>query len=726
MAAGNLNKASIEELLEAEAETVERLADIRKALLEKIDPLIAMRFRIGNSGRFTERERQIFNLATQGKQNKEIACDLRMSLRTVKFHMTNILEKTGATNRRELPAMLALMVFLILACFGNLRAQTITPGAVSTVMSAAQRIASIGMYFPDGNMGAFQLSGTSYVFGPDDGNIGFTGFTLPDLGNWNSGLSLISVSSNIGHGGAGSFDQDYAGGGPVYYDAKDNILIGMYHGEFHYNPPGDGSVEYSSLGLAYSNDLGTNWNKLGEIITNQTTRTGNCNADIGSGSLVAVGIYFYAYYTDTPSGCGNSQVAVARALVTDVIAAAMAGTPFTSGAGTLFMKYTGSGTWTGDGVSDLANPQNGGGAFTAILPYQGSTFFGFPTVAFNAYISQYVICYSNQFISIDCNLSADGVTNWGSPVTAVGGGGSPPNGLYYPTLLNPAGGDPQTLGPNFYVYYDDPFGNWSNTLIKRVAMVAAPAVQIPAPSTITLEWTNPAPPAGQTISGDVVFRAQCTGTVTGSTYPNGAVVGVCSQEAGFSSLYILNSLPNPNCSLSGPYTGCFVDNAIVPGLSYVYEVEAVTSCSPCSPSSAASVPSNTIAVSIPGGPGSPPPPGPVPPPPIVSGPPQLNPPPIQQQSGLALAGQNQSIGPPSIPQTAGSFRGTTERVTATWTDTAGAATYYILWGAGKILQTGAPSATTAGHYMISWSGIPVGQIFLEVCDSQGCSWTPVQ
>lgn len=109
-----------------------------------------------------------------------------------------------------------------------------------------------------------------------------------------------------------------------------------------------------------------------------------------------------------------------------------------------------------------------------------------------------------------------------------------------------------------------------------------------------------------------------------------------------------------------------------------------------------------------------PPPVPVPPTP----PPAPNPPgPATNLTIIALA---QSIGAPSIPQTNGSYRDTTQTFTASWTDQPGVSTAYVLWGNGKILKVDAPAATNAGRYSFSWSGIPVTSASLEICDSAQC------
>jgi DNA-binding NarL/FixJ family response regulator len=49
----------------------------------------------------TPREMEVLKLLVQGKQNKEIAAELSITERTVKFHISSILGKLGAGNRTE-------------------------------------------------------------------------------------------------------------------------------------------------------------------------------------------------------------------------------------------------------------------------------------------------------------------------------------------------------------------------------------------------------------------------------------------------------------------------------------------------------------------------------------------------------------------------------------------------------------------------------------------------
>jgi DNA-binding NarL/FixJ family response regulator len=55
----------------------------------------------------TERELEVLHLLAQGMPNKEIAAQLIISERTVKFHVSSIMGKLGATNRTEAVAIAA-------------------------------------------------------------------------------------------------------------------------------------------------------------------------------------------------------------------------------------------------------------------------------------------------------------------------------------------------------------------------------------------------------------------------------------------------------------------------------------------------------------------------------------------------------------------------------------------------------------------------------------------
>ncbi len=52
--------------------------------------------------KLTDREREVMTLAVQGHSNKQIACCLGISHRTVEIHKSKIMQKTGASNLLDL------------------------------------------------------------------------------------------------------------------------------------------------------------------------------------------------------------------------------------------------------------------------------------------------------------------------------------------------------------------------------------------------------------------------------------------------------------------------------------------------------------------------------------------------------------------------------------------------------------------------------------------------
>ena len=57
--------------------------------------------RLGNALARAEREQGVLVLLAQGKRNKEISRSLFISERTVKFHVSALMQKLGASNRTE-------------------------------------------------------------------------------------------------------------------------------------------------------------------------------------------------------------------------------------------------------------------------------------------------------------------------------------------------------------------------------------------------------------------------------------------------------------------------------------------------------------------------------------------------------------------------------------------------------------------------------------------------
>ena len=60
------------------------------------------------TARLTHREEEVLRLLVLGKANKEIANELGISPRTVKFHVGNLLQKFKVTSRLELLSFWAM------------------------------------------------------------------------------------------------------------------------------------------------------------------------------------------------------------------------------------------------------------------------------------------------------------------------------------------------------------------------------------------------------------------------------------------------------------------------------------------------------------------------------------------------------------------------------------------------------------------------------------------
>ena len=73
-----------------------------------LDPRIAARVvALSSAPRLSAREREVLRLVAAGRSNKEIAAELRIAERTVKFHVTSIFDKLGAENRAQAVAVAA-------------------------------------------------------------------------------------------------------------------------------------------------------------------------------------------------------------------------------------------------------------------------------------------------------------------------------------------------------------------------------------------------------------------------------------------------------------------------------------------------------------------------------------------------------------------------------------------------------------------------------------------
>ncbi len=98
-------EASAEELVAAVRALYEGLVVAAPGLLPLPEPSLFLggEERAGErpAGTLTERESQVLQLLAQGLANKQIAAALGISEHTVKFHVSSLYAKLGATNRAE-------------------------------------------------------------------------------------------------------------------------------------------------------------------------------------------------------------------------------------------------------------------------------------------------------------------------------------------------------------------------------------------------------------------------------------------------------------------------------------------------------------------------------------------------------------------------------------------------------------------------------------------------
>ncbi len=353
----------------------------------------------------------------------------------------------------------------------------------SPVLTVAQRTA-LGFKDgpPDGTLGVLLNNGTYSFYGA-----ALSGSTCPGTpgvqGTYRLGGSLTAITATYGctaliqPGGDPNkytFDTNYAGGGPVLSvtsAAGQAGVLHVYHGEFHGGVCGTGTCTYASLGMAFSEDGGATFQKMGEIVQPYATRSTQINAgketQVGGGTLVLAdangdhianvtaaspsSVYLYVFYYDAdPSAASPCDVGqclgVARAQLSAVLTAAFAGN--TAAFPTLFTKFYNSG-WTQPGTSGDPNAAANSGHYTPVIAATGA----FPSVVYDSTTQQYVIAYAAANHTSIMMQHGSSLLSWSGPVaTGVVTDGT--NALLYPTLVG-EGGDPTTSSGEPWLFYLD-------------------------------------------------------------------------------------------------------------------------------------------------------------------------------------------------------------------------------------------------------------------------------
>jgi hypothetical protein len=292
------------------------------------------------------------------------------------------------------------------------------------------------------------------------------------------------------------FDRDYGGGGPVipFISGSTTGLLMTYHGEVHWKAPsGDGLCDnvpcfYGSLGLAVSTDGGVTFIPVGQIIqpyeSLPTFMGGGKNLPVGYGPMVVAdangkpiatpvtnpqGAYVYVFFEDVdPQGtgiCANGAcLAVARAPLTDLLAAALPPSGSPSAVASVFKKYDSSATnpWSAAGTSGTPDESGMSGHFTPLFNDEHGQA---PTVMYDNTVGAYLLAYLSTN-TIRLRTSTD-LIHWSLPVTTY----SPQAGrtLQYPSLIG-EGSDPLIGGAAPRLYYSSfaTFPDWSSALFETV------------------------------------------------------------------------------------------------------------------------------------------------------------------------------------------------------------------------------------------------------------------
>lgn len=76
--------------------------EVKNAWIEKREARAALIDELNGAGSITKREEEILEKVRQGSANKEIAANLFIETRTVKYHVSNLMRKFNVKSRLEL------------------------------------------------------------------------------------------------------------------------------------------------------------------------------------------------------------------------------------------------------------------------------------------------------------------------------------------------------------------------------------------------------------------------------------------------------------------------------------------------------------------------------------------------------------------------------------------------------------------------------------------------
>jgi hypothetical protein len=366
------------------------------------------------------------------------------------------------TVRRATVKLAALL--LVVACADQVLASPILAVGDREVIYTTSQRRNLGLdFWPDGNMGvAAAGNGQIHFYAANSSSSVRTTGTLDAPGMSKQNVNIYGASG-----------YNYLAGGPIYQDPTTGTRLMVYHAEVHGN---SAQQFYTTLGLAVATDnSGLNFQDLGAVVRSNLPITLNRSIDMGGGSLTSVNGDLYIHYRDYMADGSISQLAVAKAPLSQVISNAI------GRQSTQFTKYY-NGSWSQPGLGGLSSP------LEAANPNNG-----WSSVTYNDYLNQFVMATteksSNDAGNLYLSTSTDGI-NWGQRQAIA----LDPGEQFYPSLVG-MGTDPSRTGQSFYVYYTDSqsgvWSRWNDALLVRrqVTFNPAPANQPTVPVT-TQGWTS--------------------------------------------------------------------------------------------------------------------------------------------------------------------------------------------------------------------------------------------
>lgn len=374
--------------------------------------------------------------------------------------------------------LLLALVLAVFTCQHEAKAQSFTVSPPITVFTP-QQLGQVGIDFPDGAIGVVKRSGSYVIFGAGGsfGNIGPGG---NPTGSYEFAGTLDSFSPahytsaqhptpalQIGRvqpsPDGRDFDRDYAGGGATYAFSVDGTpeLVQIYHGEYHPDYPA-GSPWYGGSGMAVSDNNGSSFTKVGQIIAPSITlqqflNSLGSNQDQGLpvdgfmieadeyGRPVGPGtaddqLYLYDIFSDRNATDARVSFGIARVKKADLIEA------ISLHKAPQFKKYYApGGGFTEPGL---------GGKFTPIVT-QGTDALAWPQATYCNYLGQFLLFYQTNQRMVQVRL-ASSLMKWGSPFTLVNNPTDPRT--FYPAAVGLTH-DQLRLDKQFYLFYQRRFTN---------------------------------------------------------------------------------------------------------------------------------------------------------------------------------------------------------------------------------------------------------------------------